>query len=190
MWIASLHASDSSVEEGLQAFQTISRRIGGVDSNAAMIRHYAGPIVDIFRHGRGSILRQMETASGSQENERWLQLTRWQIRADGTADGNRFEHTVSTLSPLIAPLIDDFEPHVFLAVDPGDGTLALAGKFASSESMEEAWHALRRPGPLRDALERHLILTEFVAGAVIDLFALSDGADRPVVNTVSLLATE
>ena len=132
----------------------------------------------------------METAPGNQVNERWLQLTRWQIRSDGTEDVRGFEDTVSTLSPLIAPLIDDFEPHVFLAADPDDGTLALAGMFASSGSMEEAWQAMRRPGPLRDALERHLILTEFVAGEVVDLFALGDSADQPTLNAASFLAAE
>jgi hypothetical protein len=164
--------------------------IGRADNDAAMVRHYAGPIVDIFHHGHGSILRQMESGSGKQGNERWLQLTRWQIRSEGIEDGDRFENTLSTLSPLITPVIDNFGPLVFLAADPGDSTLALAGMFTTPDSMEGAWQAMRLPGQLRDTLERQFILTEFVAGAVIDLFALGHDTDVAEVEVTSILATK
>jgi hypothetical protein len=190
MWIASLHASESSIEEGLLAFQAISESVEGFESGGAMIRHYAGPIVDLFHHGRGSHLRLMDSAPSRQGDKRWLQVTRWQIRPDGLQDLDRFESIIATLSPLMAPLIDEFEPLVFVAANPGDSTLALASQFASLARMEEAWQAMRRPGPLRDELERHLILTEFVSGEMIDLFAFNDWTDQSRASAISILAAE
>jgi hypothetical protein len=184
MWITSLHASEFSIEESLTAIRTIDELNKNADGEPAMIRHYSGPITDIFCHGRGSILRQLESGPGpTGADHRWLMLTRWHIRSDGTEDVGRFERAIATLSPLITPLIEDFGPRALLAVDPGDSTLALAGMFTSSTAMEGAWQAMREPGPLRDALERHLILTEFAAGEVLDLFALGDNPSLSEANS-------
>jgi hypothetical protein len=62
--------------------------------------------------------------------------------------------------------------------------------FISPATTEDAWQAMRRPGPLRDGVERQLILTEFVAGEEIDQVAFGDRTNSSRMNAIVFLATE
>jgi len=60
-----------------------------------------------------------------------------------------------------------------LVADTGDETVTIVALFTSASAYGAAWAAMQQPGDLRDATERHLILTELVGGAGIDLFAMA-----------------
>ena len=82
MWILGVHASESSVDEGLNAWQMASG-VGASPAGAVrMVRSYAGPLADIGHVVPGTALRAFESDAAVQAGERWIQMTRWRLRAD------------------------------------------------------------------------------------------------------------
>lgn len=173
MWILGIHSSESSLAEGLNTWLAATGVADSPAHNIKMIRSYAGPLADIAHNISGTSLRTFESDDAAQNGARWVQLTRWRVRADATKHSDRFAAVVDTLGPLIAHRLGHHRPVMAWVADTGDETLTIVALFTSRSAYEAAWEAMRQPGELRDATERHLILTEFVGGAAIDLFALA-----------------
>lgn len=173
MWILGIHSSESSVDEGLNAWEAATGLADSPTDDVRMIRSYAGPVADIGHIVPGIALRTFETDAAAQDGERWVQLTRWRVRTDTIHDSDQFAAVVDTLGPLISRRLGHHRPVLAWVADTGDETLTIVALFTSASAYEAAWEAMRQPGELRDATERHLILTEFVGGAAIDLFALA-----------------
>ena len=174
MWILEIHASEASVDEGMRAWHTVDARPRSTDNiDARLVRSYAGPLIDLAHVAPGAALRAMESDPDGKTGRRWINVMRWQIRAEIRPAPERFTTVATMIGPLVVREIVGQRPVMACVANTGDDTVVFAGLFTSASALEAAWQAVRRPGALREATERHLILTEFVAGEVIDLFALA-----------------
>jgi hypothetical protein len=173
MWILGIHSSESSLDEGLNTWLAATGAADSPTGDIKLIRSYAGLLADIAHNIPGTSPRSFETDAAAQTGSRWVQLTRWRVRADAVQDSDRFAAVVDTLGPLIAHRLGHHRPALAWVADTGDETVTIVAQFTSASAYEAAWAAMRQPGELRDATEHHLILTELVGGAAIELFALA-----------------
>ena len=175
-WLFSVHASESSVDEGIAAWRTTTSACSFGPDLLRVGRSFSGPLVDVVHEDQEYPLQRLDLDSSVDKGDRWLMLTRWRLRPGPAETGNAGDSLRHQLNSFFRPRSGAQRPLVAWVADSGDETIAFVSLFTSSAALEAAWDDIRQPGAIRDVMEHQLIMTDFISGQVIDLFGLADQA--------------
>ena len=137
-WIFTVHASETSVNEGIAEWRSSTSACGFGPELVPAGKSFSGPLAEIVHDDQESALHRRELDSSVQADDRWLLLTRWRLRPALAETAGAGDNLLHHRNAFFVHRVGDHRPIVAWVADSGEETIAFVSLFTSSAALEAA----------------------------------------------------